>query len=328
MIHGKQAWISIDMHTRGMIRWMAVIPMGMSLAHPVSRTIIITIATKKKDAQGSMKLYGKLRIIKPTGSCHIRDHIIWHILNGKLFSTYPCVWGNITAAGHPTYAQYQQLELITAVGTLLTPWGVEVDAEMIAAKSFFKGTKYSQKVIKQMNGGSGEFHSFPEIVKNFETLGIIKKIKGGDGVVREMLSIPGGYGNHEGNFEFMKELDGEINHRFFKRNWANEMKEFIEYLNTNGFPINFGSSTDLALTRRKAIAALGILTEHGEAILGGDVFVLVDNHLVPLYANWCCNQLMNETKREFSKRSIVAALDYLNNFPINEGEPYFVFVLQ
>jgi Immunity protein 40 len=106
------------------------------------------------------------------------------------------------------------------------------------------------------------------------------------------------------------------------------MKEFIEYLNTNGFPINFGSSTDLALTRRKAIAALGILTEHGEAILGGDVFVLVDNHLVPLYANWCCNQLMNETKREFSKRSIVAALDYLNNFPINEGEPYFVFVLQ
>ena len=106
------------------------------------------------------------------------------------------------------------------------------------------------------------------------------------------------------------------------------MNEFNEYLDTNGIPIAFGSLTALALTRRKAVTALDILMEHGKPILGGDVFVLVDNHLVPVYANWHCNQRADETKLEFSKRSIVAALDYINNYPVNKEEPYFVFVLR
>jgi hypothetical protein len=103
------------------------------------------------------------------------------------------------------------------IKTLVAGFGIMAakDAEIIAAKSFFEGTRYSQKVIKQMMGGPGELHSFPEMVKNYEKLGTVKKITGGDGVGREMLSIPGGYGGRGGNFEFMKEADGIINHRFF-----------------------------------------------------------------------------------------------------------------
>jgi RHS repeat-associated protein len=103
------------------------------------------------------------------------------------------------------------------IGSIL--FGVAKTAEKEAAeavtKSFFRGTQYSPKVLKQMKGGAGEFHSFPEIVKNYEVLGTVRKTKGGDGVVRDMLVIPGGYGGKNGNFEFIKELDGTINHRFF-----------------------------------------------------------------------------------------------------------------
>jgi hypothetical protein len=79
--------------------------------------------------------------------------------------------------------------------------------------SFFEGTSYTSKVFKQMN--SDAFHGFPEGVKAFEKYGIRSVIKGGDGIERQMLRIPGQYGERSGFFEFIKEADGSINHRVF-----------------------------------------------------------------------------------------------------------------
>ena len=79
--------------------------------------------------------------------------------------------------------------------------------------SFFEGTKYSDKVLSQMK--KGDFHSFPEDVKTFEGNGVITTIKGNDGVIRQILKIPGKYKGEQGFFEFIKEADGTINHRFF-----------------------------------------------------------------------------------------------------------------
>lgn len=64
----------------------------------------------------------------------------------------------------------------------------------------------------------GDFHGFPESVKAFEADGIVTTIKGGDGVTRQMLKIPGEYGGKKGSFEFIKEADGSINHRLFRPN--------------------------------------------------------------------------------------------------------------
>lgn len=55
--------------------------------------------------------------------------------------------------------------------------------------SFFHGTKYTNKVLRQMK--SEPFHAFPESVKAFESSGVISRIKGGDGITRQMLKIPG-----------------------------------------------------------------------------------------------------------------------------------------
>ena len=80
-------------------------------------------------------------------------------------------------------------------------------------KSFFDNTQYTDKVISQMK--IGDFHSFPRSVEAFELNGTVSPLKGGDGIYRQILKIPGQYGNRSGFFEFIKEADGMINHRLF-----------------------------------------------------------------------------------------------------------------
>ncbi|WP_147820172.1 hemagglutinin repeat-containing protein [Salidesulfovibrio onnuriiensis] len=87
------------------------------------------------------------------------------------------------------------------------------------AGDFFAGTQYTSKVQNQMNAfvHRDPFHQFPEIVKNHQDMGIVRKIKGGDGIERLQLEIPGEYLGKKGVFEFMKEANGNINHRLFRQ---------------------------------------------------------------------------------------------------------------
>ena len=61
-----------------------------------------------------------------------------------------------------------------------------------------------------------DLHSFSDLVTNYAELGKVTSIRGGDGIVRQRLEIPGGYKGQEGAFQFIKEADGLITHRFFK----------------------------------------------------------------------------------------------------------------
>jgi filamentous hemagglutinin len=92
-----------------------------------------------------------------------------------------------------------------------------------SAVNFFDGTSYTSKVLSQMEGGAGEFHSFPESVTAFADAGTTQAITGGDGIARQMLEIPGSYASSAGNwydgaYQFVKEADGSINHRVFVPN--------------------------------------------------------------------------------------------------------------
>lgn len=61
-----------------------------------------------------------------------------------------------------------------------------------------------------------DFHVFPEDIKLFQDKGYIKFIKGGDKVIRQQLTIKGYHKGYGGQFEFMKEPNGFINHRYFR----------------------------------------------------------------------------------------------------------------
>lgn len=85
--------------------------------------------------------------------------------------------------------------------------------------SFFEGASYTPKVLKQMQGKAGEFHSFPESVTAFESAGLVRSLIGGDKAVRQVLDIPGSYGSGgNGVFRFIKNADGTINERRFVPN--------------------------------------------------------------------------------------------------------------
>jgi hypothetical protein len=94
------------------------------------------------------------------------------------------------------------------------------DLGAAAEGSFFDGTTYSSKVLQQMQGGAGEFHSFPESVTAFESSGTVSTITGGDGQAYQMLEIPGSYQSaggtwYNGSFQFIQDENGVINHRLF-----------------------------------------------------------------------------------------------------------------
>lgn len=73
------------------------------------------------------------------------------------------------------------------------------------AVDFFKDTKYSKKVLYPMK--QGDYHAFPHVVENFQNAGTITQLKGGDGILRTKLEIPGSYRGVQGSFEFIKEAD-------------------------------------------------------------------------------------------------------------------------
>ncbi|MCB2215199.1 MAG: hypothetical protein KQH59_03975 [Desulfobulbaceae bacterium] len=92
--------------------------------------------------------------------------------------------------------------------------GIKASRGAKKANDFFEGTSYTGKVRRQMK--QGDFHAFPESVKAFQNQGKLSKITGGDGITRQKLEIPGIYRGNKGNFEFIKESNGKINHRLFK----------------------------------------------------------------------------------------------------------------
>jgi len=90
----------------------------------------------------------------------------------------------------------------------------DVFRRLVHGDDFFKGTKYTEKVLNQME--LGDFHSFPESVRAFQDVGKISNLKGGDNINRKLLEIPGSYKGRDGSFQFIKEKNGSINHRLFK----------------------------------------------------------------------------------------------------------------
>ena len=154
--------------------------------------------------------------------------LIWGGIGGAAFDA--ALQGIAIASGTQDEFSWGQLGKSTLVGAAtgglsLATKAVSikraVDARKAAkgagkADDFFKGTKYTNKVKGQMK--QNDFHAFPESVKGFQGAGKVSKLKGGDGVVRQKLEIPGGYKGKEGNFEFIKEPNSTINHRLFKPN--------------------------------------------------------------------------------------------------------------
>ena len=82
------------------------------------------------------------------------------------------------------------------------------------SKSFFENTKISDEAAMKMR--VDKTHGFPSSVEAFEKDGIRYIDRAGDGKLYEYLNIPGSLNGRSGTFEFIKNSENEITHRFFR----------------------------------------------------------------------------------------------------------------
>ncbi len=82
-----------------------------------------------------------------------------------------------------------------------------------------KDTVYSPKVLRQMRVNARtaqpDFHAFPRIVDRYAGFGRRELIRGRDGLSRTKITLPGGYQDKNGYFEWIIESNNTINHRIF-----------------------------------------------------------------------------------------------------------------
>ena len=86
-----------------------------------------------------------------------------------------------------------------------------------ARNNFFENAKYTDKVIVQMSKTNDLRHGFPKSVDTFAAqYGQVSFRVGGDGRKYQWLEMPGTLPNgKKGVYEFTKDANGNINHRFF-----------------------------------------------------------------------------------------------------------------
>lgn len=123
----------------------------------------------------------------------------------------------IIGSGVNTFAVAGPNVFITA--TKVPVVGIANNAVRIAAKggtTFFDGAKYSSKVLRQMSKTDDILHAFPKSVDGFANkFGQWTSKIGADGKPYQWLKLEGGFGGKTGTFEYIKDADGIINHRFF-----------------------------------------------------------------------------------------------------------------
>lgn len=105
--------------------------------------------------------------------------------------------------------------------------------------------------------------------------------------------------------------------------WSLEIDKILEV----GDSLESNGIKNWALNKQQTVYALEKFSALNVAVLGGDVFKKVDGVYRPTYDSWSCDVIEGEQKREFVKRSIAKALNYISTYN-SEYEAYFVLVPQ
>ena len=114
----------------------------------------------------------------------------------------------------------------------------------------------------------------------------------------------------------------EVKKSLINRIWSNEIDSILSV----GRSLPDIGIRNWALSRGEALVALAKLVEIEIAVLGGDVYSIIDGSLETNYDNWYCNRDELESDSAYLKRSVAVAKDYITNYKAPEGSVLFAIV--
>lgn len=104
--------------------------------------------------------------------------------------------------------------------------------------------------------------------------------------------------------------------------WSYEIDRILN----KGHPLSDVGVRNWGLNKGMAIDALNIFKEHEIAVLGGDVYLIIENKISPTYDSWYCDTVIGESDLSYAMRSMEVARDYISNYPISNGSVLFAIV--
>jgi len=95
-----------------------------------------------------------------------------------------------------------------------------------------------------------------------------------------------------------------------------------------GIPLYELGVNEWALTTEQALTAIKIFRKKNIAVLGGDVYSVIDGKPESLYDNWYCEEKkVDESEKDFIVRSLSYAEKFILNYNNhNISEPFFTLV--
>jgi len=104
----------------------------------------------------------------------------------------------------------------STAATFAVGWGIKAASTTSGALANpLKGIKYTDKVLKQISNTDDLYHAFPSQIDDLARMSDVSKIKGADGVVRDLVKMPGSINGKSGTFQYIIEADRTVNHRLF-----------------------------------------------------------------------------------------------------------------
>ncbi|MDP1608653.1 MAG: Imm40 family immunity protein [Chlamydiales bacterium] len=81
---------------------------------------------------------------------------------------------------------------------------------------------------------------------------------------------------------------------------------------------------DLAWTQEAAKKLIHDIKEDEIGILGGDIYELTEDCLIPVYDNWLCEKNKKESLNDYYLRSKVESLNYIENYEVSSKKMLFL----
>jgi len=92
-------------------------------------------------------------------------------------------------------------------------------------------------------------------------------------------------------------------------------------------PLNHLGISEIAWDGENAIKVVEFLNKNNYAIIGGDVYKIVDGNLDSTYDSWYFNRNEAKSNQEFLQESMERAITYINQYHEGNGKDYYYSIV-